>query len=83
MTLDQPQIPPTVGEIITALSKLDPALPLVVSTHYDNDQALDSDVDLSVELVRPVGDQSFWDREDPMYRSQGSVVAAVLSGGSR
>jgi hypothetical protein len=79
--MSQPQTPPTVGEIVEALLKLDQSLPLVVSTHYDNDVAHSSDVELTLELISPIGEKSFWDTQDPSSPAAGSIMAAVLTGG--
>lgn len=57
-------VPPTVGDLVDALSKLDRDLPTVVSTHYDNDIGLASEVTLYQSLVYPSGDGSFWEEAD-------------------
>lgn len=74
-----PPTPPTVGEIVQALQALDPNMPLIVSTHYDNDVGYSSEVQLSVEDARPVGEANAWDlTDDPT--DHGVIRAAVLTG---
>lgn len=73
-----PAMPPTVGEIVAALLKLDQSLPLVVSTHYDNDVGYSSGVQLSLGLISPVGEEDFWDVQDDTCPAPGSITAAVL-----
>lgn len=75
-----PATPPTVGEIVDALSKLDQSLPLLVSVHYDNDNALSSDVTLQVTAARPIGDGDFWDMDGDTPPDPDAIRAAVLHG---
>jgi hypothetical protein len=77
-----PQTPPTVGEIVEALLKQDQSLPLVVSTHYDNDVGHSSNVGLSIELIYPAGEGSFWNLQDPSSPTTGSITAVALTGGT-
>ena len=76
-----PHTPPTVGEIVEALQKLDQELPLVVSTHYDNDDALSSVVSLQIELINPTGDGDFWDMIDASVGNPDEITAVCLIGG--
>jgi hypothetical protein len=78
--MSAPQTPPTVGEIVEALLKQDQSLPLVVSTHYDNDVGHSSSVGLSVELIYPAGEGSFWNLQDISSPTPGSIRAVVLTG---
>lgn len=61
-----PATPPTVGELITELSKLDPSTPVLVSAHYDNDQELSSKVSLHTGDVRPL-EENYWSGYDVQF----------------
>ena len=76
-----PETPPTVGEIVAALLELDQDLPLVVSTHYDNDMAYSSSVGLTEAMILPIGDKNFWDSQDQTSPDPDSIKAVVLTGG--
>jgi hypothetical protein len=71
-----------VGDIVEALLKLDQSLPLVVSTHYDNDIGHSSNVCLSDELIYPVGEKDFWSLQDISSPTPGSIRAVALTGGN-
>lgn len=73
--------PPTVGEIVAALTKLDQNLPFVVSTHYDNDTSHSADISLSVVPIYHV-EGSIWDMDDASSPLPDSIMAAVLTGAS-
>lgn len=67
MSQQQPSTPPKVREIIAALEKLDPELPVLVSTHYDNDVGHASEVSVYKSDAYPEGEGDFWnlyDRDD-------------------
>lgn len=54
-----PATPPTAQELIDALSALDPATPVLVSTHYDNDIGHAADVEIRVGEMYPT-EGAFW-----------------------
>jgi len=75
-----PVPPPTVGEIVEALLKLDQSLPLVVSTHYDNDTGHSSDMSLTTGPISYTGINHYWDVDDVSSPNPGAITAAILTG---
>lgn len=56
--------PTTAGELIRALSQVDPDTPLIASTHFDNDIGYGANIDVSLGWFRP-GDGAFWTPFEP------------------
>lgn len=74
MSTIQPAKPPTVGEVVAALLKFDQSLPVLVSTHYDNDTEHSSRIFIEVSHAEPEGDGDIWrliadnDVSDPNFK---------------
>jgi len=64
MSQNAPSTPPTVREVIASLQKLDPELPVLVSTHYDNDIGFASEVSIYESAAHPSGEGDFWQTFD-------------------
>lgn len=64
MSQNTPSTPPTVRELIISLQKLDPDMPVLVSTHYDNDIGYASEISLYESAAHPSGEGDFWDTFD-------------------
>lgn len=64
MTSRQPVTPPTVADVVAALLKMDQTLPVLVSTNFDNDTALSSFFDISVNHAYPEGSGNIWELMD-------------------
>lgn len=88
MTLGQdvPATPPTVAEVITALQRFDPELPVLVSTGYDNDTEHTSEFAVCLGDFHPEGDGNIWamvpaDPFDPDDDpDEGQIRAVMISG---
>ena len=74
-------VPVTVKEFITELEKLDPNLPVMVSTYYDNDIGHATEIEIREGFVENVED-FFWtevDASDPANITLGTIPAIIIT----